>query len=540
MRVVLYARVSSEKQVEKDLSIAAQLKALRNYSQKQGWEVYKEFVDEAQSARSANRPAFKEMIALAKKRHKLFDAILVWKLSRFARNREDSIIYKSLLRKYNISVLSMNEQVDDTPAGRLLEGMIEVIDEFYSINLAQDTLRGMKENAQRGYFNGGIIPMGYKAKKITDGSSKRTLLEPDEVFAPIIQRIFQMVLKGKGAKEIAKTLNNEGIRTNRGKLWDKKSIYFILKNETYAGTLVWNRKNWRQHKKKPSDEVVRVENNHPGLISPENFQYVQDLLRIRSPKITPPQTVSSSYLLSGLLCCGNCGARMTGYSTKNNGKRYLYYFCGNHASRGKDICDAKMINKGQLEDFVITRIKDNLLTDENLTKLVELTNQEINQVQIERKKRLGVAEHQMRDLRRKLQKLYHALESGTLEAEDLAPRIRELRTQSKDLQREQEELVESLKENKDEFLDPATVKAYSKDLKILLGKGSITEQRMFLRSFIRGIDVNHLKVSIAFNVPIEGRNPDLRKGIIWGKSEVAPRVGLEPTTYRLTADRSAN
>src|SRR5688572_32410820 len=109
MKVVLYARVSSEKQAEKDLSIAAQLKALRKYALERGWETSREFVDEAESARSANRPAFKEMIALGRQRHKCFDAILVWKLSRFARNREDSIIYKSLLRKYGISVISINE-----------------------------------------------------------------------------------------------------------------------------------------------------------------------------------------------------------------------------------------------------------------------------------------------------------------------------------------------------------------------------------------------------------------------------------------------
>jgi site-specific DNA recombinase len=105
MRVACYARVSSEKQAEKDLSIAAQLKALRRYALDRDWEVYREFVDEAESARTANRPAFKDMISLAKQHRKPFDAILVWKLSRFARNREDSIIYKSLLRKYGISVL---------------------------------------------------------------------------------------------------------------------------------------------------------------------------------------------------------------------------------------------------------------------------------------------------------------------------------------------------------------------------------------------------------------------------------------------------
>jgi len=135
MKVACYARVSSEKQAENDLSIPAQLKALRRYALDRGWEVAAEYVDEVESARTANRPKFKEMVTMAKRKTKPFEAILVWKLSRFARNREDSIIYKSLLRKHGVRVISINEPVDDSAAGRLFEGMIEVIDEFYCTNL---------------------------------------------------------------------------------------------------------------------------------------------------------------------------------------------------------------------------------------------------------------------------------------------------------------------------------------------------------------------------------------------------------------------
>jgi len=151
-----------------------------------------------------------------------FDAILIWKYSRFARNREDAIIYKSLPKKHGISVVSMNEQVDDTPAGKLLEGIIEVIDEFYSSNLAEDTIRGLKENAARGFLNG-IIPIGYKAKKVMDGGNQRTKLVPDEAYAPIIKRIFKMGLD-YGSKEIVKTLNREGIKTPKGKTWRVSGI----------------------------------------------------------------------------------------------------------------------------------------------------------------------------------------------------------------------------------------------------------------------------------------------------------------------------
>ena len=175
-RAAIYARVSSERQAEKDLSIPAQIKALKKFALERNWDIVVEYVDQAESARTANRPAFREMIATAKKNEKSFDTILVWKLSRFARNREDSILYKSLLRKRGISVISINEQVDESPAGHLLEGIIEVIDEFYSINLSQDTVRGMKENISRGFYNGGFTPLGYKRVKIKVGMAEKTKL----------------------------------------------------------------------------------------------------------------------------------------------------------------------------------------------------------------------------------------------------------------------------------------------------------------------------------------------------------------------------
>ena len=165
MKVAIYARVSSDRQ-DIDLSISAQLKALRQYASRDIHTVVKEYIDEAESGRSIDRPGFKQMIVAARQKPVPFEAILVWKLSRFARNREDSIIYKSLLRKQGIQVISINEPVEDTPSGRLLEGIIEVIDEFYSANLSQDVLRGMRENAGRGFCNGGRAPYGYIRVKV--------------------------------------------------------------------------------------------------------------------------------------------------------------------------------------------------------------------------------------------------------------------------------------------------------------------------------------------------------------------------------------
>ena len=132
--VALYARVSSDRQ-DVDLSIAAQLRALRDYAQKNGYIVFREYVDEAESGRIADRPEFRKMIDAAAKANGPFREILVWKFSRFTRKREHAVAFKSMLRRKGVRVVSITEHADDTPTGKLMEAIIESVDEFYSENL---------------------------------------------------------------------------------------------------------------------------------------------------------------------------------------------------------------------------------------------------------------------------------------------------------------------------------------------------------------------------------------------------------------------
>ena len=332
MKVVLYARVSSEEQAEKDLSIPAQLKQMRQYCKTREWTIVGEYVDAAESARTANRPEFQRMIAAARARPRAFDSILVWKLSRFARNREDSITYKSLLRKNGVQVISINEPMDDSPSGNLLEGIIEVVDQFYSENLAQDTFRGMRENASRGFFSGGTPPLGCRPKENSEG---KTVLEIDPQYGPIVERMFRWALDGIGAKEIAKRLNNSGVLTRRGKAWTKNTVLYTLRNEVYTGTYVWNRKRSRPSRRNPN-EIIRVPNAVPALVSKEEFNYVQRQIDARSPAEIHPRIISSPYLLAGLLRCGPCNRSMQGGTAKSG--KYRYYACYNRLTKGKPLC----------------------------------------------------------------------------------------------------------------------------------------------------------------------------------------------------------
>ena len=144
----LYARVSSDRQ-NVDLSVSAQLRALRDYVEKNGYLVAREYVDEAESGRIADRPQFRRMLDEATKTEAPFKEILVWKFSRFTRKREHAVAFKLMLRRKGVRVVSITEHADDSPTGKLMEAIIELVDEFYSENLAQEVVRGMRDRPLR-------------------------------------------------------------------------------------------------------------------------------------------------------------------------------------------------------------------------------------------------------------------------------------------------------------------------------------------------------------------------------------------------------
>ncbi len=439
MKAAIYARVSSDRQ-DIDLSITSQLKALREYASRNDHTVVKEYIDEAESGRSIDRPGFQSMIAAARQKNTPFEAILVWKLSRFARNREDSIIYKSLLRKHGVQVISINEPVEDTPSGKLLEGIIEVIDEFYSANLSQDVLRGQRENASRGFYNGGRPPYGYVRVKVKDSATLRTKLEPDPKTEPITQRIFRECLTGKGLKAIARSLNGDGISSRTGKKWGATSIEKILHNEAYTGTMVWGRRAKTAGRAGNTFIPVRVNGAWPALIDQVTFSQVQARLAARAAQVIHPREVDSPYLLSGIMRGGVCGAAMVG---QGSGHRYRYYMCGNARRKGREVCPLPTLPKDRVEGFVIDRIKTYILTEKNLEELVKLTNAELCQSYSENRERLELIQAKIEETDSRLSKLYDAIETGEFKGGELAPRIKALSQKKEELLQAKAEVEET-------------------------------------------------------------------------------------------------
>ena len=300
-----YIRVSTEEQTE--LSPDSQVKLIREYAKKNDFIVPDEFIfhDDGISGRTtAKRPGFNRMIGTAKLKPKPFDAILLWKFSRFARNREDSIVYKSMLRKLGIEVISISENVGDDKMSVLIEAMIEAMDEYYSINLAEEVKRGMLEKISRGQIVN-APPIGYTLK---DGQ-----YIPDEN-TPLIQRIFDMFLSGQGYKTIANKLNDEGYTTMKGNLFENRTIEYIIRNPVYAGKLRWtpggggSRSHYRTDK-----EVLVVDGEHKPIIDPKVWEQAQKRakeLKQRHTAYSREVSVKYDYMLRGLVRCSNCGCTL--------------------------------------------------------------------------------------------------------------------------------------------------------------------------------------------------------------------------------------
>ena len=489
----LYARVSSDRQ-DVDLSVSAQLRALRDYAQKNGYVVAREYVDEAESGRIADRPEFRKMIDAASRPDSPFKEILVWKFSRFTRKREHAVAFKSLLRRKGVRVVSITEHADDTPTGKLMEAIIESVDEFYSENLAQEVVRGMREAASRGFWVTSRVPYGYRKLMVQDGARKRPTLEPDPETSPVVKRIFCLAEAGKGILDICRTLNDEGIANPTGKLWSKNGVHIILRNETYTGTLVWGTK------AKDKVEPVRVEKAFPAIVSKTQFRKVNRQMRSRAPRKAHPRRVGSSYLLSGLVRCHSCNRALSGQDSKSG--QFSYYVCQSLMKRGSGACDAPRLNARRFEEMVIEKIRTNILTDGNIRELVKLVDEEMDGVAKEQRVKLETVEAELSDVRRRLERLYNLVETTDMDIDDFKPRIRDHRERQERLEATAEEARALLSQRRVALDDMQTITAYAEDMSEFLNESELTERRAFIESFVKEIVVRPGNAVVRYSIPM--------------------------------------
>ena len=359
VRAAAYARYSSNMQREE--SIEAQIHYIYEYAEKRNIVIVKEYIDRGISGKKAeDRVSFMEMIKDAKTG--MFDIVLVHKSNRFARNREEAVIYKHKLKKYGIKVIAVSQDFGEGPHTVIMEALMEGLDEFYSLELAEETMKGLLANASKCKYNGGHVLYGYKIN-----NEKFYEIEPEE--AKVVQEIYDRFCEGYSYAQIQSYLIKKGIVNRKGENFSRSSICEILRNEKYKGVYIFNkipRRNIAGKRnnriKKPDSEIIKIEGGMPAIISPDKWQKVQDILN-RRKKQNHPIPKKQDYLLTGFIKCGKCGSSYVGYSTKKP-----YYACTRKKNR-RD-CNNKNISKELVENTVINEL-NNMIKEISIDKIFE-------------------------------------------------------------------------------------------------------------------------------------------------------------------------
>ena len=334
MNAVIYARYSSAGQ--RDVSIEDQIREIESYAKHCDYTIIHTYADRATSGRTDKRQQFLQMITDAE-RH-TFQYVLVYKHDRFARNKFDSVIYKKKLKDHGVKVIAVAEPIPDGHGAKILESIYEAMAEEYSENLSQNIKRGQTGNALKCMANH-MPPFGYKIDKDTH----KYVIDPEN--APYLQTAYAMILQGKQHKDILNYL------AEHGKPHSKHWLYQTLHNERYTGVYIYGE--------------TRIENGMPQLVSKDDFEKVQEIMKRRQQK---PQLKPFHYLFSGIIYCGYCGSLMCGESaTSHTGKLYRYYTCPTH--KHKKQCKKKRIAADFIEAKATEALKNVIFTDEVIERL---------------------------------------------------------------------------------------------------------------------------------------------------------------------------
>ena len=397
---LINARYSCERQTEQ--SIEGQLHVCKDYAARNDIVIVDTYIDRAMTGTNDNRKEFQRLLKDSNKR--AWDFVLVYKLDRFSRNKYESAIHKKTLRDNGIKLISATENIPETPEGIILESLLEGMAEYYSAELSQKVKRGLNESRQKGTFQGGYTPFGYK---IVD---KKIIIHEEE--ASVVRYIYEQYAAGVFVKDIKAVLDERGVK-NKGRPLSRTAIYFILKSEKYAG--IYNFKG----------EVFY--NMFPRIVPEEIFRIVRSKIEENHYGKHDSDAV---YLLKNLIKCGNCGKPIASESgTGNNGQVKRYYKCSGR--KHENSCNKSMIRKEILEDLVVDITIKAFTKGTDLNILAERLLKKLND-QISDQSILNLLEAERNELQKSLNNMLDAVEKGIITS-STKQRIEELENKLEDI-----------------------------------------------------------------------------------------------------------
>jgi len=415
-QAVIYVRVSTARQAEKDLSIPDQRRQAEAYCTARGLHVVRAFSEPGASALDDKRPVFQAMIDMAMEKDRPFDVIVVHSFSRFFRDAYLFEYYRRKLEKNGVSVVSMTQEVNDDPMGDIMRKFSNLMDEYSSKENAKHVLRSMRENARRGFWNGGPPPYGYRAVTVevrADANKKKLEINPAE--AEIIRKIFDLFQNGDGSgpmgiRSVTQWLDRKGLTYRKGRRFSSGLVHAILTSTALKGEHYFNRKanRTRQHKDRKDWERVPT----PIIIRPNTFEVVQKTLHSRRPSVTPPREINGPTLLTGRVKCSQ-GAGMTLRTGK--GGRYRYYTCQKHANEGGCDCERNSIPMRTLDELVLGQLENRILVPERLKAMLGRLLLRADKGLDDSSERQKAMDKERRSIESNLDRLYTDRAEGTLQ-----------------------------------------------------------------------------------------------------------------------------
>ena len=411
MKATIYARFSSDNQ--RTESIDAQIRAIKEYAKREGYTIVKEYVDEARSAMSDNRPAFLRMIADSANRG--FEAIIVHKLDRFARNRYDSAYYKRILRNNGVRLISVLENINESPESIIMESVLEGMAEYYSANLAREVMKGMKESAYQCKFLGGKILYGYK---VIDGK-----YAIDENEAPTVRKIFTMFAGGATYSQIIAELDKKHMTNRRGDSFKATALHEMLRNERYTGVYIFNQGvKGKPRQLKEQEQIISVPGGMPAIIGQDIWARCVTR-REENARRRQQRDGSPAALLTGLLYCSRCDHKMH-VTTIRSQRGYVnsYYRCGNKE------CDMPKLLVSRADNAVAELLMERVYSVDGARELAKQTHDIMQKIKREAAAEAPRIANDINKLNKKIDSLLNALERG-LDVDSIVGRLRDLEAQ---------------------------------------------------------------------------------------------------------------
>ena len=489
---VLYARVSTGRQAENDLSIPDQFMRMRKYCEAQKIKI----VDEYKDARSGRTMVRDEMIAMLERVRnspQKIDYVIVYTFSRFSRDAIDAELLRRDLANHGTQLISITQPIGDDPSGDMLRMFINIFDEHNSRETSKHVSRSMQENARQGFWNGGKPPFGFRPIAVSmRGVSVKKKLEISPVESEYVLLIYKLYLEGDGKsgplgiKKITTQLNADG-HMRRGSKWTTGQVHRVLSERIYIGE--------REFRKGCDDDesiIVPV----PPIVDAVIFDEVQLRLRQRNPRKTPPRASNTPILLTGIAACIHCGGGMI-LGTGKSG-RYRYYTCSNRVRKGHAVCPGQRVPMPDLDAKVTEILRKGLLSKPRVRALLQELASKIAAQNLDEKSRMGDLRKELTSRQSGLTRLYDGVHKGIFDIDDpqFSIMLSKATTERDIVQRQYDDL--GRRQQLQLKLADDKVHVFQKFLQRMLSEGPVSFRRSYLRAFISNVIVKENEVIVSF------------------------------------------